>query len=102
MSRKSLENAATGSPAQRILNELKMKGPQTAGELGNTLGVTGEAARLQLVRLAEQGLVEAASEAHGVGRPSQKWRLKALAHSVFPDARRASRSVDRARSQNAR
>jgi predicted ArsR family transcriptional regulator len=86
MSSKSLENSATGSPAQRILNELKMKGPQTAGELGKSLGVTGEAARLQLVRLAEQGLVEAASEAHGVGRPSQKWRLKALAHSVFPDA----------------
>ena len=85
-SRKYLENAPAASPAQRILNELKMKGPQTAGELGKTLGVTGEAARLQLVRLAEQDLVEAASEAHGVGRPSQKWHLKVLAHSVFPDA----------------
>ena len=63
-----------------------MRGPQTAEQLGKTLGVTKEAARLQLVRLAEQDLVEAASEAHGVGRPSQKWRLKTLAHSVFPDA----------------
>jgi len=85
-SSKYLENAPAASPAQRILNELKMKGPQTAGELGKTLGVTGEAARLQLVRLAEQDLVEAASEAHGVGRPLQKWHLKVRAHSVFPDA----------------
>ena len=86
MSRKSLENSIANTPAQRILNELKMKGSLTAGELGETLGVTKEAVRLQLVRLAEQGLVEAASEAHGVGRPTQKWRLKGLAHSVFPDA----------------
>src|SRR5215510_12765562 len=84
-SRKYLENAPAASPAQRILNELKLKGPQTAGELGKTLGVTGEAARLQLVRLASQGLVEASSEVRGVGRPSQKWHLKALGHSMFPD-----------------
>jgi predicted ArsR family transcriptional regulator len=86
MSRQHLENSDDVTPAQRILKELKMKGPQTAAELSRTLGVTGEAARLQLVRLAAQGLVEATSEARGVGRPSQKWRLKSLGHGVFPDA----------------
>jgi predicted ArsR family transcriptional regulator len=85
MSSIHLENSRSGSAAQRILNELKLKGPQTAAELGKTLGVTGEAARLQLVRLASQGLVEAFSEVHGVGRPSQKWHLKALGHGTFPD-----------------
>src|SRR5262245_20510500 len=85
MSRQHLENSDAATPAQRILKELKMKGPQTAAELSKTLGVTGEAARLQLVRLAAQGLVEATSEARGVGRPSQRWRLKSLGHEVFPD-----------------
>jgi predicted ArsR family transcriptional regulator len=85
MSRQRLENSDAVTPAQRILKELKMKGPQTTAELSRTLGVTGEAARLQLVRLAAQGLVEATSEARGVGRPSQRWRLKSLGHEVFPD-----------------
>jgi predicted ArsR family transcriptional regulator len=86
MSRRDLENFTNDTPARRILKELKMKGPQTAAELGATLGVTGEAARLQLVRLAEQGIVEATSEARGVGRPLQNWRLTKVSHDLFPDS----------------
>ena len=100
MSIKHLENSGPdGRPAQRILTELKTKGPQTAGELAKTLGVSGEAARLQLVRLAGRGLVEAASEIRGVGRPSQRWRLKARGHEVFPDAhgQLASQLIDNIR-----
>jgi predicted ArsR family transcriptional regulator len=81
-----LENSGSETPARRILKELKMRGALTATELGSLLGVTGEAARLQLVRLAEQGVVEATSEIRGVGRPSQKWLLTELGHDMFPDA----------------
>src|SRR6188474_104749 len=86
MSRRDLEKSVADSPAGRILRELKMKGPRTAAELGAALGVSGEAARLQLIRLLEKGVVEATSEIRGVGRPLQKWRLTQLSHDMFPDA----------------
>lgn len=64
---------------------LKMKGAQTAAVLGKQLGITGEGARQQLVRLGEQGLVVANSEVRGVGRPVQLWELTDAAQSRFPD-----------------
>ena len=64
---------------------LKMYGPQTAAGLGKKLGTTGEAARQQLMRLAEEGLVSADSRPSGVGRPKQNWALTAAAQSRFPD-----------------
>lgn len=73
------------TPAQRILMTLKMYGPQTAPEIGKRLSITGEAVRQQLVRLAEDGLVAARSEARGVGRPSQFWELTSAGNDEFPD-----------------
>jgi predicted ArsR family transcriptional regulator len=72
--------------SDRFLLLLKTKGAQTSSELGRALGITDEAARQQLVKLAKEGLVEATSIAIGVGRPSQTWRLTAIGHSRFPDA----------------
>src|SRR5262249_26544440 len=60
-------------------------GPQTAADLGTALAITGEAARQQLVKLAAEGLVEAASEPRGVGRPTQLWSLTEKGHTRFPD-----------------
>ncbi len=71
--------------ADRILVLLKTRGPQTAADLGDALGTTGEAARQQLVKLAADGLVEAEAENRGVGRPSQLWSLTSAGHSRFPD-----------------
>lgn len=64
---------------------LKTRGPQLASDAGEFLGTTGEAARQQLVKLAAAGLVEAKSEARGVGRPTQVWQLTAAGHGRFPD-----------------
>lgn len=77
------------SPAERILFALKMHGDQTAAHLGRTMGTSGEAARQQLVRLAEDGLVECWSQAKGVGRPSQFWKLTEKGQSRFPDTHAA-------------
>jgi predicted ArsR family transcriptional regulator len=77
------------SASDRILMLLKMHGEQTAAQLGKVLGTSGEAARQQLVRLAEDGVVEAWSEARGVGRPSQFWRLTAKGQRRFPDTHAA-------------
>src|SRR5690606_11817993 len=43
----------------------------------------------QLLRLADEGLVEARSAATGVGRPTQLWNLAPAAQSRFPDTHAA-------------
>lgn len=68
---------------------LKMHGALSSAALGRLLGTTGEAARQQLARLAEEGLVVAASEARGVGRPTQSWSLTPAAQARFPDTHAA-------------
>ena len=77
------------SPAERVLMALKMHGPLSSAELGNKLATTGEAARQQLARLAEEGLVASVSQAGGVGRPTQRWSLTAAAQARFPDTHAA-------------
>ena len=67
-----LENSVRPA-ADRFLVLLKTRGPQTAAELGKATGVTGEAVRQQLVRLAADGLVVATAEPRGVGRPAQQY-----------------------------
>jgi predicted ArsR family transcriptional regulator len=70
----------------RLLLLLKTRGPQTAADLGAALGVTGEAARQQLVKLAADGLVEPTATPGGVGRPAQVWCLTEKGNARFPDA----------------
>src|SRR5262245_31641501 len=85
MSSDHLENPFRPA-ADRFLLLLKTRGPQTAADLGKATGVTGEAARQQLVRLAAEGLVAATAEPRGVGRPAQVWKLTEKGHARFPDA----------------
>lgn len=68
---------------------LKMQGSLSSAVLGDTLGTTSEAARQQLLRLAEEGLVKARSHSTGVGRPTQLWSLTPAAQSRFPDTHAA-------------
>ena len=77
------------TPADRVLMALKMHGALSATAVGAMLGTTGEAARQQLARLADEGLVVATSQAAGVGRPTQSWRLTPAAQSRFPDTHAA-------------
>jgi predicted ArsR family transcriptional regulator len=80
-----LENSVRPA-ADRFLVLLKTRGPQTAATLGKAAGVTGEAARQQLVRLAADGLVVATAESRGVGRPAQVWALTEAGNARFPNA----------------
>ena len=87
-----LESAAGWSPrsaGERILMQLKMHGALTAVALGDLVGTTGEAARQQLLRLAEDGLVVATDIRSGVGRPRQHWQLTAAGTARFPDTHAA-------------
>jgi predicted ArsR family transcriptional regulator len=88
---KTSKNLVKPVPAHRVAGDrlltlLKTRGPQTASDLGTLLGVTSEAARQQLIKLATDGLVEATAEARGVGRPVQLWGLTDAGHARFPDA----------------
>jgi predicted ArsR family transcriptional regulator len=91
MSSSGLENTrwSPRNPGERILMALKMQGSLSSAALGDKLGTTSEAARQQLLRLAEEGLVEARSVATGVGRPTQLWSLTPAAQARFPDTHAA-------------
>ncbi|MGZ2482526.1 putative ArsR family transcriptional regulator [Rhizobium pisi] len=74
------------SPANRILILIKTDGPQLAAAIGYALGISGEAARQQLAKMAEEGLVEPITvAATGRGRPRQLWHLTAAGNRQFPD-----------------
>ncbi|MBY3053063.1 transcriptional regulator [Rhizobium leguminosarum] len=74
------------SPANRILILIKTDGPQLAATIGDALGISGEAARQQLSKMAEEGLVEPVTLAGaGRGRPRQLWHLTTSGNRQFPD-----------------
>jgi predicted ArsR family transcriptional regulator len=87
MSRQDFENRDLEklAPPDRLLFLLKTNGPQTAAELGTRLQITPEAVRQQLLRLSDEGLVQAKSEVRGVGRPAQVYHLAPSAQKRFPD-----------------
>jgi predicted ArsR family transcriptional regulator len=74
------------SPSDRLLELMKRRGPQSAAALAAASGVTHEAVRQQLLRLAESGQIAARAERRGVGRPLQVWSLTEAGHGRFPDA----------------
>ena len=74
------------SPARdKVLFHLKTRGPQTAAQVAERLGVTAMAIRQHLYALAGQGLVVFEDERRKVGRPTRVWRLTAEAARRFPD-----------------
>jgi len=83
----NLENykAHITSSTDRLLLLLKTKGPLATGVIAQELGITGEGARQQLQRLAEEGWVQFESISRGVGRPSLVWSLSDRGNRRFPD-----------------
>lgn len=79
------QGTTTNTVTDRILMRLKTRGEASAANLGQCLGVTSEAVRQQLVKLAAEGLVEQRSSAQGRGRPVQLWRLTREGNQRFPD-----------------
>ncbi|MBI3272395.1 MAG: transcriptional regulator [Planctomycetes bacterium] len=70
----------------RVLFQLKTKGPRTAAQLAQHLDVTPMAVRQHLYALATAGLVVHADERRRVGRPARIWRLAPAAEARFPDS----------------
>jgi predicted ArsR family transcriptional regulator len=70
---------------ERAVWILKTQGPQPLCKLADELKVTMEGARFQLLKLANEGLVQATTEAKGRGRPKQIWSLTETGNARFPD-----------------
>jgi predicted ArsR family transcriptional regulator len=73
------------STTDQILFELKTRGPAKTRELAQRIGITRQAVRDHLERLAAERMVEHATAPDGVGRPRQTWSLTAKGHGRFPD-----------------
>lgn len=99
MSSDDLEKTAWSprSPSERLLMVLKMHGALTSAQVGKKLGITGEAARQQLVKLVDEGEVREERRAAGRGRPSVYWHLTDAGQTHFPDTH-AALTVDILRS----
>ena len=59
------------TPADRILFQLKTRGPAETLALAGALAISRQATLQHLERLVSEGLVDHADERRGVGRPPQ-------------------------------
>ncbi|MGC3985545.1 MAG: transcriptional regulator [Pseudorhodoferax sp.] len=81
-----LDHQAAASAAERMLFQVKTRGPVSTAQLAQALDMTAEAARQQVHKLLAAGLVAGRQEpAAGVGRPRQNWVLTEAGHRRFPD-----------------
>jgi len=69
----------------RILYAIKSRGPLTATDVGDVLGISPQGAQQQLAKLATADLLKSEDRKKGRGRPNRFWHLTNKAHSRFPD-----------------
>jgi predicted ArsR family transcriptional regulator len=95
------DGAFASQAADLLLGVLKRRGQLGVADIAAVLGITGEAARQQVLRLAADGLLTADTERRRVGRPTRLWRLTAAGHARFPDthAELTLRLIDAVRSE---
>lgn len=73
------------TPADRILLQLKTRGPAETLAIAGALGISRQATLQHLERLVADGLVGHSEARRGVGRPRRVWALSAKAETRFPD-----------------
>lgn len=73
-------------PLNSVLLFVKTHGEVTAAMLADELGMTKEGARLNLLKLAEDGVVQAVVKSEGVGRPITYYTLTEKGMSGLPDS----------------
>lgn len=73
------------SLADDLLFAMKTRGPAQTLALAQRAGVSRQAARQALEKLAAEGLAEHVTERAGVGRPRRTWSLTDKGHGRFPD-----------------
>lgn len=74
------------SAVDRILKIIKTRGEITAAALAVELGITKEGARLNLLKLANDGLVQTSVKKERVGRPITYYKLNEKGIARLPDS----------------
>lgn len=69
---------------RKILELLKLRGPQTAAQLAQELGMTAMGVRGHLAALERDGLVTYQAEKRRMGRPAYVYALTELGDELFP------------------
>lgn len=77
--------SAAERTADRLLFQLKSRGPQATSTLAAACALSPMGAHKRLQALAADGLVAWHDEPQGVGRPRRVWRLTSAGHGRFPD-----------------
>ena len=82
------DNSNLTQAADRVLFNIKTKGPVSTSMIAKDLNMTGEAARQHIQKLISSGLVKGVQQdkPSGAGRPRQNWILTSTGHQRFPDA----------------
>lgn len=78
-------SAPPDSPEQHLLSVIKRHGSLSLAEIAAQLGISQEAARQRVNRLAQWGLVQKHEQRKGIGRPLGVWTLSRKGHARFPD-----------------
>ena len=81
-----MESDTRSRARDRVLLELKTRGPQGSAQLARKLGATPMAVRQHLAALEDERLVSHSDPRGGVGRPARIWDLTPRAASRFPDS----------------
>jgi len=71
---------------EQILQNIKLKGPQTVSELAKSSTITKEGMRQHLEKLEKESFVQSISIKKGVGRPTILYSLAEKGLARFPDA----------------
>lgn len=72
---------------ESLLLKIKQRGPQSARQLADQLGMTTMGVRQHLAALEQKGLVaEGAEQKQQRGRPVRPWKLTGQGHQQFPDS----------------
>jgi DeoR family suf operon transcriptional repressor len=79
-----MDHLSYATPAKEIVSYLQRHGQATIKDLEAALGVTATAVREQLIHLQGDGLVAAAIERRGPGRPHHIYTLTPKAQRLFP------------------
>lgn len=80
----SSPESTEATPADRIANTLRQRGPSTAAEISREHGCGVVAVRAQLRNMEASGFVTRSTERRAIGRPVSRYALTSDAESFFP------------------
>lgn len=82
----AVESRGRSVTVDQLVRQLKIEGPQTTVALAERLGISVQAVRQHVRKLAGDGTLAMTELRGSVGRPARRWSLTPRGHRRFPDA----------------